>query len=931
MLRRHSCKLIVLCLLPAACFFLVPAAEEAQRQDLSAWSKEPMDFKGATVAGGKATLTSERWAWLLAPDEHADGEFAATFTIQEPAKTFRFFGESWSAWPDPTWGDGGFEAAFLLRAGKDRGYRVQVSHRYQEISLVKYPDGGYVQSVPCDVKLKKPQRLTVALSGNQIVVRLDEQEKIRWQDDLSPLDRGRFGVGSSSGAKVDFSDVTILSKPAGPKLAAKAKQTAHLTARQWLGGRRWVFDGNEPIMQLPYQQKHTATYFTQTVDNVKLLPGYRPLLNWNGHWDIANQGAFPEGGSKATEPEVSGGGKTLTITWSARQHDDRFLTRTQLTVGYDAKRGTYTYDVDSELEALTTFTFRYGYDFEHHTPLDPFRWQYLVVRRDQELVHRPVYPVDPGPLYGVAQKDGLRMWYGRHGEKMVVAPAIEYQLPDAGKRKLNTAVCAAFYDTGVSLEPETAQPGTKVKVHYRYTGYPAAEADAIFKASKVYDSFMLDPTHHYIFADEWPKLTFSKFVPLSETWIYGRTPFMTGHNTRPSYELAKDTGVGSGYAMKLGPGAYGKANLPAPKPLLKGRYVVSALVRSDNTHGPGGRIELFALEEKTGKVLRQETHHVGNGTFGWKPIAFVSEVPSGAAGLAVAFGNRGTGDFLIADVEFKRLEEGEAVPPGVLAQANTKEPAWTAAPAGAIADYRMEEGRGGHVFEAARGQPGFDHGRAQFGMLELANVDWVVDEGRPALRFADNRGGRAVYPRAGALDRGYFSHPSYKDKQTVPVAVAGAHGGGFDLKAFTLAAWVKPAAELPDGRGDIVGLGARRCILSLFGRKAPYRLGATINVNDSFVADVKLDAERWYHVAVTAEPAADGKWRVRLYLDGKLVQDGVTKKFEAPEKMTIPPSLILGAELFYMHSSYYRGLIGRTLVYDRALSEEQIAALAAGK
>ena len=87
---------------------------------------------------------------------------------------------------------------------------------------------------------------------------------------------------------------------------------------------------------------------------------------------------------------------------------------------------------------------------------------------------------------------------------------------------------------------------------------------------------MLDPQHHYIFADEWPKLTFSQFAPMSETWIYGRTPFMTSHNQRPSYELVKDTGIGSGFALKTGPGGYARARLPAPAPLPKGRYAVVA-------------------------------------------------------------------------------------------------------------------------------------------------------------------------------------------------------------------------------------------------------------------------------------------------------------------------------------------------------------------
>ena len=64
---------------------------------------------------------------------------------------------------------------------------------------------------------------------------------------------------------------------------------------------------------------------------------------------------------------------------------------------------------------------------------------------------------------------------------------------------------------------------------------------------------------------------------MSKTWIYGRTPFMTGHNQRPTYELAKDTGVGSGFAMKLGPGGHGAADLPIPSPLPAGQYMLTAL------------------------------------------------------------------------------------------------------------------------------------------------------------------------------------------------------------------------------------------------------------------------------------------------------------------------------------------------------------------
>ena len=61
-------------------------------------------------------------------------------------------------------------------------------------------------------------------------------------------------------------------------------------------------------------------------------------------------------------------------------------------------------------------------------------------------------------------------------------------------------------------------------------------------------------------------------------------------------------------------------------------------------------------------------------------------------------------------------------------------------------------------------------------------------------------------------------------------------------------------------------------------------------------------------------------------MDGKQVGEDQTKKF--PLDSAIVPSLILGAEIFYFHDAYYRGLIGRALVFHRALSLEEISALA---
>jgi hypothetical protein len=279
---------------------------------------------------------------------------------------------------------------------------------------------------------------------------------------------------------------------------------------------------------------------------------------------------------------------------------------------------------------------------------------------------------------------------------------------------------------------------------------------------------------------------------------------------------------------------------------------------------------------------------------------------------------------LVAEVGFSRLPAGAPLPADVAAGGKSIPPASASSPRGALADYRMEEGRGLHVY---------NHGQGPFTMLELANLDWVVDSGRPALKFADNRSKKSIFPIAGSLDLAYLRHAAYAGRQTLPVAIAGQHGGGFDFKAFTLAALIKPAAEMGKaehgGGGDILGVGARRIILQLVGQKAPYRLAAALNVTDRFEPKATLQADRWYHVALTGAPTADRKWRVRLFLDGKQIHEGMTTKLDAP--LTIPPSVILGAEIFYFHQNYFRGLIGRTLVFDRTLSPEEIAAVAAAR
>ncbi|MFM7036337.1 MAG: hypothetical protein ACKO2L_01310, partial [Planctomycetaceae bacterium] len=331
------------------------------------------------------------------PRSSSDCEFSVTFQVESAATQFEFFGSGWSAWPDPKFGDRGFEAGLLLRAADDgsSGYRLQFSSKYQECALVRFPDGGYLKSVPCVVKERTPITVRMRLSGNQLQVSVDGRELFQHHDRLEPGLSGEIAaVGVSSNARVSFSNAELRSIARQPAVA----ETPHplkLTSRRWLGGRQFIFDDNQPILQLHHSGDPSMF--------ARLRPDLRPQLTFDSHWGLENQGAYREAAVTWTEPEVAiaAAGQTASATWSAKHIGGRFTTSSRLTVGFDNARNTYTYDIDSELQMLPgpPFLFRYGFDFEHHTPLDPFRWQYLMIRgRDGELRYRPLAPFDPGPL-----------------------------------------------------------------------------------------------------------------------------------------------------------------------------------------------------------------------------------------------------------------------------------------------------------------------------------------------------------------------------------------------------------------------------------------------------------------------------------------------------------------------------------------------------
>lgn len=277
----------------------------------------------------------------------------------------------------------------------------------------------------------------------------------------------------------------------------------------------------------------------------------------------------------------------------------------------------------------------------------------------------------------------------------------------------------------------------------------------------------------------------------------------------------------------------------------------------------------------------------------------------------------------IGESTFEPLPPDAPLPADVAAQPQAKPAIYAPSPPGAVLDLRLSEGKGHYVF---------NHADANFPPLELCNVTWEPSDGRSALRFHHHvKDGETNFARGGTLEFFLFAHDAYHKGKTKSVAIAGSHGSPQrNYKALTLATWVRPAATMTKGQpiADILGFGSRCVRLELLGEQAPYQCGGRFTEGGPFLwsgPDATLAADRWHHLALTAEVNANQQWDIRLFLNGKMVQQRTNQS--GPVPLQAHDSIVLGTELHYMHDNYYHGLIGRTLIFDRALSADEIAQL----
>jgi hypothetical protein len=892
----------------------------AQDPDFKTWVREPREFAGASIEGGRVVLSSDPWSSLLSPAPVEDVEASLTFTVLEAAKKTNYLTlKDWGVWTDFGVSDEGYELGVLLRHGPQGGYRVQVSAKFQEIALLSYPKGSFLRVATSKINLNASHELRVSIQGDRISVHLDGEEKFTYTEECVPRGKGAFGLSASSGGRVAVEKLRLTSLPKGPS-PKPAPHVARFSAREWRE-RQWIFDGQEPILQLFHSNEMPVH------SNVKLKPGFRPMLIMQIHWNPNSPSDYREEVQTLSRPRCVPKEGRLEVTWEGKHPQGLFGSRTVMTVGYDGARGMYTYDFDRTLEMAPgkEFNFHHGLSFEHHDATDPFAWKYMVFKReDGNVYYRPLcHYFDPGGVPDAAMNKGFRAWVGRIDGPDLVSPAVEYEAPTATfpTGSASFAVCAWGYDTGIGFPGRTLKGGDKIRVKYRYTGVPAEEMKAKLAQAKIYPLPRLDPRRHMIFAKGWPKLDFSKFAALSEWWAYGSNPWQNAHNGLPSYSLETKSGYGSGHAIKFGALARAEACLDSPGPLRKGRYAVIAHAKGNHLYGPGAFIQVWRMKGHTGDgyagtgtVLGKEVHYLGNGTFDWKRVGFVTELAQDTPAIAISIGNAGTGEVLFGDLEILPLKDGEAVPAGISSKANPTAGDYPAPPAGALADYRMEEGRGSFVFDAA----------GSLGPLELANVAWTTDDGRPALKFADNPSGRQDYVPQGAFALHHFkgleASPRTPDPRRQALAIAGIGGGQTLLKSWSVTVDVKPDAKM-EPEADILGFGSRAFKLVLKRAPGGYLLGARLNYAEQHWTDAVVRPDVWSRITVTGDAKPGEKARLRFYLDGKPVKESLSAQFG---EISVHPPLILGSEIFYLDHGFYRGLLGRVTIYGRALTPAEV-------
>jgi len=396
--------------------------------------------------------------------------------------------------------DWGSEAALLVRyQDRENGYRVQLSSEYQEL-ILWHGTGGYLQVVPCKLKVGQTYAVKVLAQGANIQILVDGVKKIDYWHRTLPTLAGKAGLGAYR-STVAFGDVTVT--PLSPAETAAPPHKAAFATRRWRT-LRWIFDGNEPICLMEKTPKRKdppsgRIYYHQ----VKLVPGYRPsYFCWVGvQPGYGASMTWLLGDEDTIKTDGEGTGK-LTLKIESEDRDKYVHATTTDRLTFDAVRGTYRHSFRTDVEFLKDRTIG---TFEFFDPLtynnkEPGRgvknrWMpaghlWGILRGTDGKVYR--HPVSQ--TLALYRQNNWHLPGGKHLWMLypdrAACPAWEHNLPG---QTLEMGVCHWGYDWHQRVrylshkgQRRDFKTGERVTFRHVATAYPPAEAEKLYMASTLH-------------------------------------------------------------------------------------------------------------------------------------------------------------------------------------------------------------------------------------------------------------------------------------------------------------------------------------------------------------------------------------------------------------------------------------------------------------
>ncbi|MHB9134227.1 MAG: LamG-like jellyroll fold domain-containing protein [Armatimonadota bacterium] len=803
--------------------------------------------------------------------------------------------------------DWGSDAAVYLRY-QDRGncYRVQLSAEYQEM-ILWHSVGGYLQVVPCKVEPGKTYKLDILAQGSHFQVLLDGKKTIDYRHTCLPTLKGGIGLAAYN-STVAFQEVNVTTLSAAPPAPEHQPRFAH---RLWRG-LHWVFDGNEPIVELeqnPGENDYSGG--TLAYNFVKLRPGYRPLyycginvrMNDQFTTRIANMDAIKYTGN---------GTERLLIDFDGYTAKKDMLSHHTDTITYDRIRGTYRHDFDVDVHFTSDQNVR-GLEFADpltYNNKEPgravkYRWlpaghAWGVFRNEDNTIRRH-------PISQSLDIEGQNRWFCHDGDGFwmlypdrAVCPVFEHNMPGY---KTNIGVCHWGYDWHQYVWwGDKARPFKKDEhftIKFAFAGYPPTEGEQLFLKSTLHPqmteaevpdkvrSFMKLPSAYaYPVADP-AGTSFEQLFSVREPYI--------GWQFYGDYTNDREVGRTDHYSLRLdGPA---KATGLIYHHMLDGygkHYLCTVWLK---TQGVKGNLKVILRYPWNPKVPADVITTGLTGDNDWQEISFISDLPVilpdryDATDFVVEL--NGTGTVWVDDFSLRPIEEGEKV----VEKRPAPKPPVALTPS---ADYVMylpcNEGIGFSCGDAS------NHGNN----LKLKGATWVKTEKRSVLHF--EKGASAFIP---------MLSPELSQQP----------GGKYPHASMTIDAWVRPTAG-KDG-GDIIGYWySPRIYLTPASAadKKNFKVNALLLAGDwnPLTSTNTIPGDQWSHIAVTL--AADNK--AVLYVNGKPVADKTLK-----DKMTYAyfGGVMSVGTYGMLYAPSYNGDLAEIRWWSRTATPAEIAAAAANQ